>query len=1580
MKRTIFALTVSIAALALDAAAQSVVTVQVNQFRNGVQSPFPGVGVALVPYSASGQPDPALTQLLVAGANGSTAAVVVNNLDYQILLTTPGYGPSVRDQISDPNRNFHIKTSANVTKTFYLFATGTNCPGCPVTYTMNVAVSAIPAVGDLLLASVHYNGGNSDPVAYGIARATDTVGTTFPVFNVPGAQAGSYGVNVTVAGKDKALDLLLGADFPGTNATVSMDLSNALPPVKFGGAVSTSPPSVDGLVLSTLGGPVDGMRVNLSSFSASPDPSCNCFLPLFQADAFTDANGRFQFFNIPVSTYNFFASKLGFYSVGTQLAILSSTVTYRRNFTVAPATYSITGLVRYGGVPMPWGDVHMGGDGERWAGSDSYSTSSLAGFGHGAFFNANVKLAGDGTFSVVGIPDGNVNLAVGFRGGNYDFNAGANNQREYQPGNFGSIRGGPNSDDLRITVSSIPVTVSGTRCASGCPAGTTIVYTSTGGIVSTGAVVVDLTPPAGANAGTITVGVNFITSFTVTAQNPVVIPFSRPVTVMASEDYRGGNQAQRIGVASLIGTFTSPTTSYDIHVPIGTSYRVDVLSQDWGKVSNHNDSADLSSKTTAAFVFDITRSGRLTGTVKLPDGTNYKPVYGSNLSSPNVHFVNIRARGVTADSQGDVQVDEFGSFEFPNLPPGQYNVTAEVAGAGAKWPTTVLKDVKVYQGQTTNVNIRLKDAIFVQPQIFGLPALSTAAWHYRVQPLPAGTKLTQASLVSFFSDKAGSSVSSAFYSTATATFDVLRMEPGIYDFYLLLESPYNDRGEGGRPANFYFFENFIGQIKGVVVQKSDTNPNLGTAAQPIAVGILGSLGQATLSGHITGSKLFTVADLERAFANFEQEIFKLIPALLIYDDAGDIKGYSLGLPDSIGIELIKTAIHSRDAAGFIAAVAAHPMQYQVSALPPGHYTLVFLNPNYPAVVKEKTLASGANAFEFDFDSQKVLSGQITGVVISSATNAAIPNAVVSLRHRTLDRVVRTDANGKFAVANLPSGTFRIEASKGGFTTAGQKVTLGANGTLSLTFALFPTEAVIQGTVYLTKFPTPAVKDGILVIAYDETANVANPEAYLPQITGVTDSNGQYFLPGILPDHIYKLSVAVPGKLLATLLVSAGGGVTTAPDIVLQDSPPQISLRLRRNPDNPNKLDLLVKSPKQLRSTPSGTFNPGTAYDAASAVSLTFVPGPDNTYLGQFTLSATQRYYAIRVVAGDAQNQLEKVIVFDRVSDTRSEQFVDQAAVAGGNVSIDEEKEDFSGLDLDPGSLTATSTGTASDFSNLVGGFFSALPSVRMVKTGRGDSETVGSALSSFLASEVYDIDLSSAQQNKTLTLTLKYDKAKVTDTGALHIRQYDSAAGGWTEVPGHYTVDPLSGVVSIEVESIEQASAGSSASAPLRSRRYGRAKVSPQGTFVPDATQASSQSGQFAVFSAVPPTNVAYAGTDYEIYNLPNPFNLKTKTIALSSDGTTAFGGTSTDVRGTLIKYHLPSAKGGRVKLLIYNVAGERVREIDEGSRSGGYVYYSQWDGKNDGGSDCASGVYFLLTQVDGKKLGNKAHKMALVK
>jgi len=74
-----------------------------------------------------------------------------------------------------------------------------------------------------------------------------------------------------------------------------------------------------------------------------------------------------------------------------------------------------------------------------------------------------------------------------------------------------------------------------------------------------------------------------------------------------------------------------------------------------------------------------------------------------------------------------------------------------------------------------------------------------------------------------------------------------------------------------------------------------------------------------------------------------------------------------------------------------------------------------------------------------------------------------------------------------------------------------------------------------------------------------------------------------------------------------------------------------------------------------------------------------------------------------------------------------------------------------------------------------------------------------------MASEVYNMDLSNASANKPFTLTLKYDKERGAAHGQrLRIYQQDDN-GNWNEVPGNYTVDPMLGVLSVDVASLSNA-------------------------------------------------------------------------------------------------------------------------------------------------------------------------------
>jgi hypothetical protein len=85
--------------------------------------------------------------------------------------------------------------------------------------------------------------------------------------------------------------------------------------------------------------------------------------------------------------------------------------------------------------------------------------------------------------------------------------------------------------------------------------------------------------------------------------------------------------------------------------------------------------------------------------------------------------------------------------------------------------------------------------------------------------------------------------------------------------------------------------------------------------------------------------------------------------------------------------------------------------------------------------------------------------------------------------------------------------------------------------------------------------------------------------------------------------------------------------------------------------------------------------------------------------------------------------------------------------------------------------------------------------------------------------------------------------------------------------------------------------------------------------------------------------------------NYPNPFN-----------------------PATTIEYRLE--KSANVTLSIFNVGGQCLRSFSYGQVREG-IHQSTWDGKDEGGQQVASGVYFYMLRADQQVLSNK---MILIK
>ena len=1556
-------------------------------------SGVPGVQIAVMGFSQTGGIDPNGIQRSTTGTGGSTVFSLPAGKTYFVAISSHNMVPTIKDQLSDPGGNFFVDLNTNISKQYYISPRSTTTADAVYKMTLNVSThTGSLAVGDYIMGEAFITQ-TGERVGYSVIQATD-VYNAMEIYNLPAAANGVYGMAVSVPSRSKVAQVFMNGAFPAVRSyNVPMYESSQLTG-SFEVGASTVPPSVAGMVMDINWSPLEGARVRIERSTCAGDgywqvndpgnpydDNCNYWTMLYSKETLTDAGGGFSFYNMPYvnqpvclvpsnctqremagSSYNMNVGKAGYESGYRGFSLPEgSPLPYTGDmynsttFNLAPATYTLTGVLKYNGMPLPNATIMVWPDWNGYSqGADSYRFCQWGGCGIRT--DAKVRTGADGSFTVTGVTDGNARIEAAFEGGWRSLNEGNNYETM--------------SDNLRVTISSQGATVPSSPPNNGCRAGRTWVLDSSGTCKGYGSVAFNIIPEGANNAGQLYGSVTFVTTYTVTGSNPLIISTSSPLTLMAQESCRDGCKNTQMSFTSLAGTFVTNTTNYTMVLSTGVTYYTKVFSPNWAQANSFK--SEVEPSTTVPNVrqdFSVVRAGGLRGAVKLPDGSSFKPVYGDENSASS-YWADVVVQGENVDSYEDKQMDEYGEFDFPNLAPGTYAVYLRPKGAGFVW-APARQTVTVSEGRTTDVKLQLELGLAVQPQIFGLPEVSTASWGYAIIGVPSGTEMNQKKVTDlFFSDPEYSFE----YSTSTG-WQTKYMPAGQYDFYLILGASYDPGGGDHDIVSYDQFGNFIGRVRGVAVQKSDTNPNIGTAAQPIAINILGSIGQGSIAGTIQGASMFTDADMDKMFGNFE-ELFEVIPAMMLYDSAGDLRGFSNGMPGTeASFNGFETAMQLKDKTALRTYLAANALDYGVWGLPPGRYTAVFNNPNYPPVAKEITLPDNS-AYVFDFDDQQIVTAGITGVVKSSATGAALEGARVYLKHRTVEKFTLTDSSGAFSFGNLPTGIYRLEVARNGYVTEGAKTSLAGDEAKAFTMYMLPSESKLTGRIFLSKFPTQVTKAGVNIVAYDETRNVEAPESYLPKTEIQTDASGNFEITGVVPGHLYKLSAFYTGKQPEVLEIQAEEGNTVISDITLRDIPPQITIKVKKSADSASKVDVVIKSPKALVATPSCRYNTGQAFDADSAVTLALVPGPNRTYLGQFTVSSSQQYYTVKVTAGDAGNKMEKEFIYDQVSNAKTEQYIQQESLAGGAVQMDKETEEYSGIELDPGALSYSTSSATTDYTNLVGGFFSALPSVRTVKTAKGNL-TIADAVKDLMASEVYNMDLSNASANKPFTLTLKYDKERgAASANSLRIYQQD-ADGNWQEVPGNYTVDPMLGVLSVDIASLSSASAGTSAArTPLGRKRAGMSAV-VNGRYRPSAT-GTSQSGRFAVLTAPPIVGTVYSGSDFDMYNLPNPFSLKNKSVTLSADALASAGAYAT--RGTVIKYHLPAGRTGSLKFVIYNVAGEKVRSFNMGNPGAGKVHYFEWDGKNETNQDCASGVYFLMAFMDGKRLGNKAHKMAIIK
>ncbi len=963
-------------------------------------------------------------------------------------------------------------------------------------------------------------------------------------------------------------------------------------------------------------------------------------------------------------------------------------------------------------------------------------------------------------------------------------------------------------------------------------------------------------------------------------------------------------------------------------------------------------------------------AGIITGVCRLPNGTILTPT----LDGMNMMNVNINANNNDSNTWGSAQVDKDGSFRIEGLLPGNYDLQTNGWGNSYIYATAYMKNVVVVAGSTTTVEIPLHKGVKVHPTLSADlpadikasltqdPATGMQSGNLSIVFTPASISLNAKNMDTIFQmGKGGSQDNTINY--WGGNFQDVSLEPGAYNFYLVYEKQFPQ-------FDTNYAKVIIGRAKNVVIdlsKQTDQYAQNGSTMNMVScqfIPVTVSIGANRLSGTYAGVNTIRDADMQVIASNFNNFI-SYVPRVTVMDMDGNIMATGMVTPTP---EIIRQT--GLDGGGSTADPVAikriqgymNKMSYGINYLPAkDKVKLIFTTPNYPPLLRTVAIPGSVNV---DMDNDAGAGQQITGALRNSG-GQPVADAIIRIRGRLLDRTVKSQTDGTFLIPGLAMGVYRLTVTAAGYALAADKVVISNEGKIS-NFTLIPCAGSITGTVYSQQFPYPLIVSGANVVAYDDTANGLDPAKELPIYEVSTDNNGIYTISPVIEGHTYKVALVVPGKAVQVYAPSpavpaSAGSTATGIDFTYKSKAPKVDIIARPNTDG--SVTLQGSSPKKLVSL-TARFNEGTAYSETAAADLTVSQIGDKTY--SVTLADKTKAYAVRFTINDGGATNTADVAYDPRNLAQSIASIDQQAVASGDVVLDSQGNDTSGIYISPGSVTLAD---------------GSVPQLTINKENHVGSSFAAGMDADALGGDIYhvDMDLNGSQQNedKTMTLTLGYDPSLVGDgTDSLSVRRYNETTHQWEPILAIPMVDPISGTVSIEIPSIANATGSNPAPKRASMARFNGSeyKLNP----AQKAVAASNQTGVFVVSKT--PARLAFTGDIIEVFNVPNPFNLQSKTVALNRGG--SLGQITT--KGTVIRFAVPASMGLGVKtrFRVYNIAGEMVRELNAndiltGGVDGGYYYYIDWDGCNGSGSKCASGVYLCVAEIGTQK---KVIKMALIK
>jgi len=589
-----------------------------------------------------------------------------------------------------------------------------------------------------------------------------------------------------------------------------------------------------------------------------------------------------------------------------------------------------------------------------------------------------------------------------------------------------------------------------------------------------------------------------------------------------------------------------------------------------------------------------------------------------------------------------------------------------------------------------------------------------------------------------------------------------------------------------------------------------------------------------------------------------------------------------------------------------------------------------------AALRGKVVAPSGKSLSMPFTLSEVVTEGYPGALVLLQTQEEATSG-----DPMLGRKVVTQPDGSFEVAGVVSGEYWIKVFSKGCATYVSKVVLGSGEKKDVGDVRLTSGGTVRGFIRTEVGGKISQEEASIVIAStrDHSKIVFGSLAYNP----VSKEIESYEIVGLEPNVEYYLVLVNPKRnkvyvYSRVVKVSSESEVKTQ-DIIYRKARPYFVTRALKSVMYKVVAQLLFKDynidftslPEQFNmyyiyafmtqpileadvlqiistETASGIIVPLKIDDSRQKLLAVYIP------LGE---DLSRGYFKLRFKGTNFENIVgEKVYTFYLGEDARSEDFVNP--MVGGAVELGE--GDNSGVSIPAGSIqdeVAISSGCE-------------------VSVTKVTSETVGEAVLGKLApamfstklpspasypgelvSSIYDVKirlvsgpLATLAEDRFVTIKLRLSTSVATsDIDKLKVYYYESMTGKWVPEKATPEVDLENNIVLVNV----------------------------------------GHTSKFAVFKVkelVGPTT-GYTGA-FKSYAYPNPVK-------------------TTETGSITIKYYLPQASNGKVKvkIYIYDITGELVKKlVNDEDKEAGAIHTASWDLKNENDRDVASGVYLYYIKA----------------